>query len=477
MYGWMGHLFKGAERREHNSTTFFFFPLLSVSFFCFAVVAEVQSLSELDVVVDGMDKEWCVWADAVLEMGRGNNAVEEDVLFPAARHLKETRTAMERDLQTLISLKQKAASDLGAVLVQLQAASVSQKALLARMDSVREQGQLVMGRCEANDSVGLVETCRQLAILAGANVAAAPTAAARPQQKSKPEESEEADNPMFLAAQGRRKPRPPPGYRDPDVASRGSGATSHQGEGGAAEGSDPFQNFEWVEDAPQEESSSVLPHQKAEVADIRPSPPQPPPRQAPVAAATTQSKPRSNSISRYLSGAFNSPKTSDDLEVDSAMGPDYSELSPGIPNHMQETLLLQGWMSKQGGSVKSYKRRWFILTEHRLYYYEDSKHVGKKKPQGIIPLWQGFSVEVIDLETFQLPQLDRVWVIKTESTKDLKMWCARLEELARKLPKSALLDVPSGGVKQLGRGSAGRPSSASRSASNSPTSSLRGGAK
>ncbi|OQR80222.1 cytohesin-2-like [Tropilaelaps mercedesae] len=43
----------------------------------------------------------------------------------------------------------------------------------------------------------------------------------------------------------------------------------------------------------------------------------------------------------------------------------------------------EGWLWKQGGRVKSWKRRWFILSDKCLYYFE---YTTDKEPRGIIPL-------------------------------------------------------------------------------------------
>ena len=42
-----------------------------------------------------------------------------------------------------------------------------------------------------------------------------------------------------------------------------------------------------------------------------------------------------------------------------------------------------GWLWKQGGRYKSWKRRWFILNDNCLYYFEFTTD---KEPRGIIPL-------------------------------------------------------------------------------------------
>lgn len=43
----------------------------------------------------------------------------------------------------------------------------------------------------------------------------------------------------------------------------------------------------------------------------------------------------------------------------------------------------EGWLMKQGGRVKSWKRRWFILNDNCLYYFQ---YTTDKEPKGIIPL-------------------------------------------------------------------------------------------
>ncbi|XP_072040455.1 cytohesin-1-like isoform X2 [Amphiura filiformis] len=43
----------------------------------------------------------------------------------------------------------------------------------------------------------------------------------------------------------------------------------------------------------------------------------------------------------------------------------------------------EGWLMKQGGRYRNWKRRWFILTDNCLYYFEFTTD---KEPRGIIPL-------------------------------------------------------------------------------------------
>ncbi|XP_026549069.1 cytohesin-4 [Notechis scutatus] len=52
----------------------------------------------------------------------------------------------------------------------------------------------------------------------------------------------------------------------------------------------------------------------------------------------------------------------------------------------------EGWLLKLGGRVKTWKRRWFILTDNCLYYFE---YTSDKEPLGIIPL-ENLSVRPVD---------------------------------------------------------------------------------
>lgn len=78
----------------------------------------------------------------------------------------------------------------------------------------------------------------------------------------------------------------------------------------------------------------------------------------------------------------------------------------------------EGWLWKQGGRYKTWKRRWFILNDGCLYYFEltavtklenacaskgDSKSKTKikdKEPRGIIPL-ENVNVREVDDKTKQ----------------------------------------------------------------------------
>ncbi|XP_032591961.1 cytohesin-2 isoform X1 [Drosophila grimshawi] len=78
----------------------------------------------------------------------------------------------------------------------------------------------------------------------------------------------------------------------------------------------------------------------------------------------------------------------------------------------------EGWLWKQGGRYKSWKRRWFILNDNCLYYFE---YTTDKEPRGIIPL-ENISVREIPdrskphcFELFASGGADIIKACKTDS--------------------------------------------------------------
>lgn len=79
----------------------------------------------------------------------------------------------------------------------------------------------------------------------------------------------------------------------------------------------------------------------------------------------------------------------------------------------------EGWLLKEGGRIKTWKRRWFILTDGCLYYFQ---YTTDKEPKGIIPL-ENLCVKEVDdphkqfcLEVYSLHQKgETIKACKTET--------------------------------------------------------------
>ena len=53
------------------------------------------------------------------------------------------------------------------------------------------------------------------------------------------------------------------------------------------------------------------------------------------------------------------------------------------PEQEQAKLVTKGWLTKRGGTIKTWKRRWFVLTERSIRYFVDKS---EKKLRGVIDL-------------------------------------------------------------------------------------------
>lgn len=97
----------------------------------------------------------------------------------------------------------------------------------------------------------------------------------------------------------------------------------------------------------------------------------------------------------------------------------------------EATPTMQGWLFKQGGFVKNWKKRWFVACEGKLMYYHG---MSDAKPLGIVPL-RRVTVEVCEayevnarnkeLHYFKIipPSAgQRTYIFGAESERDLVSW-------------------------------------------------------
>mmetsp|Transcript_6443 Transcript_6443/g.19522 ORF Transcript_6443/g.19522 Transcript_6443/m.19522 type:complete len:1618 (-) Transcript_6443:166-5019(-) len=89
----------------------------------------------------------------------------------------------------------------------------------------------------------------------------------------------------------------------------------------------------------------------------------------------------------------------------------------------------EGWLSKQGGRVKNWKKRWFILRNTTLYYFTSAQ---ANDQAGSIPLHacsvsrsQGTSSGRKKYE-FQIVTRHRVYFLRSESEEDTNKWIASI---------------------------------------------------
>ncbi|CAF3557551.1 unnamed protein product [Rotaria socialis] len=94
-------------------------------------------------------------------------------------------------------------------------------------------------------------------------------------------------------------------------------------------------------------------------------------------AISRQAMPDSNLIKNIYDSIKNNELKFPDDDID------LSDVSARMKEG-DSTIFKEGWLWKQGGRVRQWKRRWFVITDGCLFYYESRTEVDN--PRGIIPL-------------------------------------------------------------------------------------------
>eukprot|EP00029_Vermamoeba_vermiformis_P006300 TRINITY_DN2431_c0_g1_i1.p1 TRINITY_DN2431_c0_g1~~TRINITY_DN2431_c0_g1_i1.p1 ORF type:complete len:655 (+),score=165.37 TRINITY_DN2431_c0_g1_i1:48-2012(+) len=141
------------------------------------------------------------------------------------------------------------------------------------------------------------------------------------------------------------------------------------------------------------------------------------------------------------------------LELIRQIGPNKT-LQAVYEEKRQSTFVIEysGYLTKRGDTVKSWKKRWFVLKDNRLAYYAKKED---QQPKGSIPLG-GTDVKVSTEETaqrvkgcpspamFEIATPGRVFYIEAESTEDMEKWlgviCLSIQRYReRKQPPSTVV--------------------------------------
>jgi hypothetical protein len=84
-----------------------------------------------------------------------------------------------------------------------------------------------------------------------------------------------------------------------------------------------------------------------------------------------------------------------------------------------------GFLTKEGKTVQSWKRRWFELTDSELAYYKEQKDAAKKKAQGSILLKEVTTVTPSNYKNKQfclaVSTPKRVYYLVADSNADMQV--------------------------------------------------------
>ncbi|KAL8119744.1 pleckstrin homology domain-containing protein 1-like [Apium graveolens] len=86
-----------------------------------------------------------------------------------------------------------------------------------------------------------------------------------------------------------------------------------------------------------------------------------------------------------------------------------------------------GWLTKQGEYIKTWRRRWFVLKQGKLFWFKDSVITRGSVPRGVIPVAMCLTVkgaeDVIHKEfAFQLSTKSETMYFIADSDKEKEDW-------------------------------------------------------
>jgi len=97
---------------------------------------------------------------------------------------------------------------------------------------------------------------------------------------------------------------------------------------------------------------------------------------------------------------------------------------------LPERDIKEGFLTKQGGGHKNWKKRYFVLKTNFMCYYKDNKNL--KHPQGVIDLNDSKITRVDKDEVkknfvFQIVTAKRTYLCKADSDEDVDSWIGAIE--------------------------------------------------
>ncbi|ETO27223.1 hypothetical protein RFI_09906 [Reticulomyxa filosa] len=85
-------------------------------------------------------------------------------------------------------------------------------------------------------------------------------------------------------------------------------------------------------------------------------------------------------------------------------------------------IVRKGWMTKQGGSIKTWKKRFCVLRQDKTLTYYDSEKMKEKSMKGIADFMWAFMIKRVEDKEFQVSTADRVWAFKCKTKEDRDAW-------------------------------------------------------
>lgn len=86
-----------------------------------------------------------------------------------------------------------------------------------------------------------------------------------------------------------------------------------------------------------------------------------------------------------------------------------------------------GWLTKQGEYIKTWRRRWFVLKQGKLFWFKDSTITRASRPRGVIPVASCLTVkgaeDVLNKQyAFELSTRTETMYFIADSEKEKEDW-------------------------------------------------------
>ncbi|GAB1608428.1 pleckstrin homology domain-containing family H member 1-like isoform X1, partial [Argonauta hians] len=120
--------------------------------------------------------------------------------------------------------------------------------------------------------------------------------------------------------------------------------------------------------------------------------------------------------------------------------PEQKILKYATDSRKHDTLEKCGYLSKLGGKVKMWKRKWFVLRNGALYYYK-SQHDVLRKPQGHIRLDMQTKLNKSQGQlTFEVTNSKKTYYLTADSNMEVDRWVRLINKVVKRQASSYLLD-------------------------------------
>ncbi|KAJ0987874.1 hypothetical protein J5N97_006230 [Dioscorea zingiberensis] len=118
-----------------------------------------------------------------------------------------------------------------------------------------------------------------------------------------------------------------------------------------------------------------------------------------------------------------------------------------------------GWLTKQGEYIKTWRRRWFVLKQGKLFWFKDSHVMRSSVPRGVIPVGTFLTVkgaeDVLNRQfAFELSSRMETMYFIADSEKEKEEWInsigRSIVQHSRSLTHDEVLDYDSKHATEVG---------------------------